>query len=79
VKSGRRLLRRSRQDKRKLSSRQEEAAAAGIRRATRKMKKGVERKRRNQDGTADKGATVESPTRETRETNKWEERGARGR
>jgi len=66
-----RLLRRSRQDKRKLSSRreqEEEAAVTGIRRA--KMKR-----RRDRDGTADKRATVESPAEKTRETNKWDERG----
>lgn len=72
AKNGHRLLRRSRQDKRKLSGRQEqeeeEAAVTGIRRARTK-------RRRDRDGTADKGATVESPAEETRETNKWDERG----
>lgn len=33
------------------------------------------KRERDQDGTADKRATAETPAEETRETNKWDERG----
>jgi len=33
------------------------------------------KRERDQDGTADKRATVESPAEKTRETNKWDEGG----
>jgi len=89
AKSGRRLLRRSRRDKRKLSSRERERAeeeAAGIRRT--KRRRGEEEGTgggagAHQNGTANKGATAEDPRPgEGRETNKRageREGGMRGR